>query len=48
MGYGATFGILGGGGMAPLPPPAKSAYAYNGLPLGGLHFESSRRVDVKL
>jgi len=21
MGYGATFGILGGGGMAPLPPP---------------------------
>jgi len=26
MGYGATFGILGGGGMAPLPPPPKSAY----------------------
>jgi len=25
MGYGATFGILGG--MAPLPPP-KSAYGY--------------------
>ena len=25
MGYGATFGILGG--MAPLPPPPKSAYA---------------------
>ena len=28
MGYGATFGILGGGGMAPLPPPPKSAYAW--------------------
>ena len=25
MGYGATFGILRGGGMAPCPPP-KSAY----------------------
>ena len=25
MGYGATFGILGGG-MASLPPPPKSAY----------------------
>ena len=27
MGYGATFGILGGG-MAPLPPPPKSAYDF--------------------
>ena len=27
MGYGATFGILGGG-MAPLPPPPKSAYEH--------------------
>ena len=26
MGYGATFGILRGGGHGPLPPPPKSAY----------------------